>query len=65
MKYKHNLYTLLILFCAMFVVPAALSFDAEVIPSIASVILEIDATNSSEVALKSDTRSLILDASIL
>ena len=52
-------------FCAIFVVPAALSFDAEVIPSIASVILEIDATNSSEDALKSDTRSLILDASIL
>ena len=52
-------------FYAIFVVPAALSFDAEVIPSIASVILEIDATNSSEVALKSDTRSLILDASIL
>ena len=42
-----------------------LGMDAEVIPSIASVILEIDATSSSEVALKSDTRSLILEASML
>ena len=46
-------------FCAIFVVPAALSLDAEVIPSIASVILDFAATYSSEVALKSATRSLI------
>ncbi len=52
-------------FCAMFVVPAALSLEAEEIPSIASVIFVIEATSSSEVALKSETRSLIFAASRL
>ena len=52
-------------FCAMFVVPAALSFEADEIPLIASVILDIDATSSSDVALKSDTRSLTFVASRL
>ena len=58
-------FAIVTVFCAMFVVPAALSFEADEIPSIASVILVIDATSSSDVALKSDTSSLTFVASRL
>lgn len=50
---------------AMFVVPLALSSVAMLIPFIESSIDEIDASNSSDVALKSDTSSFTLVASSL
>lgn len=50
---------------AIFVVPFALSSAATLIPFIDSNIEDIDASNSSDVALKSDISSFTFDASSL